>query len=336
MAEGNWWNSWVSSAKNKSVEVLEFVKKDINEISTAVKNEATLIAKDVKESLQLDKEDSTANTVKKSLSSFFEGLSEVLVPPVEDDSSYVPVIVKDGEPVQLTPLQLKFHQLISNDATFTEDVSEDQKEQFAAWLEVSQDSLTNVERLTNRLANNQILHDKYTTLVPEHVSHSEFWQRYLYRRALLEDQEAEEDRKRKKSETEKGVEAEEETTEDAVAAVPADVPVQTQPQSKLPEDLVASFQWEKEKDFGPEVELTEEEQIRLLSLYEEERKSAKKDTNWSTMQGSESPQNLKMREKNGIVIVDSHTPSQTSTSSKESSTDGDWEKDFEVDEDPKN
>ncbi|CAB0002333.1 unnamed protein product [Nesidiocoris tenuis] len=68
---GNWWNSWVTSAKNK-----------------------------------LDKEDSTANTVKKSLSSFFEGLSEVLVPPVEDDTSYVPVIVKDGEPVQLTPLQV--------------------------------------------------------------------------------------------------------------------------------------------------------------------------------------------------------------------------------------
>ncbi|BET00363.1 BSD domain containing 1 [Nesidiocoris tenuis] len=314
MAEGNWWNSWVTSAKNKSVEVLEFVKKDIEEISTAVKAEASLIAKDVKETLQLDKEDSTANTVKKSLSSFFEGLSEVLVPPVEDDTSYVPVIVKDGEPVQLTPLQLKFHQLISSSSTFTEDIPADQKEQFVAWIEVSQDSLTNVDRLTTRLANNPILHDKYTTLVPEQVSHSEFWARYLFRRALLEDSEAEEERKRKKSETEKVIEGEAAVDENAQEAH------DDSGDNKL-----------NEKDFGPEVELTEEEQIRLLSLYEEERKAASnanKAANPQTTTGKD----LKVRERNDIVIVDSHTPS-ASTSSKDSSTDGDWEKDFEVDDD---
>lgn len=327
----------MTSAKNKSVEVLDFVKKDITEISTAVKAEASLIAKDFKDSLQLDKEDSTANTVKKSLSSFFDSISEVLVPPIEDDISYVPVIVKDGEPVQLTPLQLKFHQLISRDETYTEDIPESLKEQFTAWLEVSQDSLNNIERLSSRLSNNKILHDKYTTLVGDQVSNSEFWQRYLFRRALLEDQEAEEERKRKKSETEKVITEEGvavvEDTDGANCSASGEVgPIQTQPQ--LSDDLVSSFQWEKEKDFGADIELSEEEQIRLLSLYEEERKAATKIPQSQATDHDETS-NLKVREKSDIVIVDSHTPSQASSSSKESSTDGDWEKDFEV-EDEKN
>ncbi|XP_073987600.1 BSD domain-containing protein 1-like isoform X1 [Rhodnius prolixus] len=289
MAEG-WWGSIVNSAKSKSAEVFEFVKKDFNELSSAVKTEATTIASNVKDSLQLDKEDSTANTVKRSLSSFFGQLSEALVPPSEDDNVYVPVIVQDGEPVQMTPLQLKLHELSLKDETYTAEIPTEQEVQFKQWSEVSEELLADVQRLTKWLVADPTLQQKYTILVPDQVSHSDFWRRYLFRRALLDDAEAEIERKksRERKETE-------------------------------------TFNWEKEENFGPEIELTEEEQTRLLQQYEQEKseqqqkKKAVKD-------------DLKVHERNDIVIVGSHTPSQASTSSKESSTDGDWEKDFEIEE----
>ncbi|XP_073987601.1 BSD domain-containing protein 1-like isoform X2 [Rhodnius prolixus] len=235
MAEG-WWGSIVNSAKSKSAEVFEFVKKDFNELSSAVKTEATTIASNVKDSLQLDKEDSTANTVKRSLSSFFGQLSEALVPPSEDDNVYVPVIVQDGEPVQMTPLQLKLHELSLKDETYTAEIPTEQEVQFKQWSEVSEELLADVQRLTKWLVADPTLQQKYTILVPDQVSHSDFWRRYLFRRALLDDAEAEIERKksRERKETE-------------------------------------TFNWEKEENFGPEIELTEEEQTRLLQQYEQEK-----------------------------------------------------------------
>ncbi|KAK9511310.1 hypothetical protein O3M35_005884 [Rhynocoris fuscipes] len=289
MAEG-WWGTIVNSAKSKSAEVFEFVKKDFNELSSAVKSEATTIATNVKDSLQLDKEDSTANTVKKSLSSFFGQLSEALIPPSEDDNVYVPVIVQDGEPVQMTPLQLKLHELAIKDETYTAEIPAEEEGQFKKWSEVSEELLADVQRLTKWLVADPTLQQKYTVLVPDQVSHSDFWKRYLFRRALLEDAEAELERKKNREKKE-----------------------------------AETFNWEKEENLGPDIELSEEEQTRLLQQYEQEKNDLKKKS---------SKGELKVHERNDIVIVGSHTPSQASTSSKESSADEEWEnlKDFEIEE----
>ena len=42
------------------------------------------------------------------------------------------------------------------------------------------------------------LHQQYESLVPEKISHLTFWKRYLFRKALLEDEESRKEIKKKK------------------------------------------------------------------------------------------------------------------------------------------
>ncbi|XP_024080347.1 BSD domain-containing protein 1-A-like isoform X2 [Cimex lectularius] len=244
----------------------------------------------------LDKEDSTATSVKKSLSSFLDQISDVFVPPSEDDQVYVPLVVKDGEPVQLSPIQMKLYTLISSEGTYTTPIELEFKDRFEAWLKVSEEIFTNVKYLSISLASNSKLQDKYTQLVPDKVSHSDFWKRYLFRKALLEDTEAERERKEARR-GEEEIEKEKEICNE--------------------DDILNDI------DFRANVELTEEEQTQLLAQYEAEIKN---EFDVST---------IRTREKKDLVIVGSNLTSQASTSSKESSTDGEWEKEFEL-EDEKN
>lgn len=299
MAEGGgWWGSWVSTAKNKSAEVFEFMKKDISEFSSAVKteastiaeavkSEASTIAEAVKETLQLDNEESPAGTVKKSVSSFLSQLWE----PITVDDQLSPIIIKDSQPVSMTDLQYKHHLLITDAETFIKEISDDEKPQFDAWYNVVVEDFNDVESLGRQLSSCPALEDKYRELVPDQVSHSDFWKRYMFRRALMLDQYAEEDRRKAREREE-----------------------------------IDNFPWEKEK-FATDIELSEEEQIKLLNDYEEEKNLK----NQKKMKKELSEPNLKVRERNDLVIVGTETPSQASTSSKES-TDGDWEKEFEIEE----
>lgn len=41
--------------------------------------------------------------------------------------------------------------------------------------------------MARHLTSSEILNEKYLSLVPEKLSHMDFWKRYLFKRALLED-----------------------------------------------------------------------------------------------------------------------------------------------------
>lgn len=58
---------------------------------------------------------------------------------------------------------------------------------YKRWLEVVEQDQFTEPRLAKHLTLSQILHDKYTSLVPDKLPHMEFWKRYLFKRALLED-----------------------------------------------------------------------------------------------------------------------------------------------------
>ncbi|XP_049764171.1 BSD domain-containing protein 1-like [Schistocerca cancellata] len=242
MAEGggNWWDSWYNAAKSKSAEVLEFVKRDLDEFSTAVKSEASNVVTSttsaLKDKLKLDEPESTANTVKRSFSSFLGQMSNVLNPSPQDDDEEA-IVIFDAEPVPLTKFQAKLHSIILDPNTFLTDPDEKYTQQYEAWLEIIEDQLT-TERLSKLMAASPDLHQQYTKLVPEQVSHILFWQRYLFRKALLEDEEARREALERRAERER--------------------------------KAAEQFQWEKEQDFGPNIELSEEEQIRILQEYEKE------------------------------------------------------------------
>lgn len=101
----------------QSVSVFEAVKRDLDEISTAVRTEVSHAGTVLNDTLKLDEPESTASTVKKSLSSFFGQVSEALVPSIEDDESEAIIITSEGA-VTLTGFQKHLAELQANDATF--------------------------------------------------------------------------------------------------------------------------------------------------------------------------------------------------------------------------
>ncbi|XP_037874006.1 BSD domain-containing protein 1-B [Bombyx mori] len=283
---GNWWDSWLSSAKTKSAEVYTMVKKDLDEIGSAVKCEASHVfsttSNVIGKTLKLDVPESPANAMKKSISTFIGQVSTVLNPEPDDEDD-TEVILSSGDTTMLSTYKKELEALQRVDATFIVPAYSPEFEAWKASLETSEAGIVSPVSAARRLNSNPVLKAQYDKLVPDAVSHDEFWERYLFRVALLQDKLAAASRKQ----------TIEEPTNDPVMA---NLPLESQPQTpeKVPEkvpiieneknyeneDIDNVVTWEDE-DFAHDVELTEEQQTLLLEEYEREiasKKLAKQNT----------------------------------------------------------
>lgn len=286
--------------------MLEAVKRDLDEISSAVRTEVTYAGSAIGETLRLDDQESTANTVKRSLSSFFGQVSEALVPTIdEDEDTEAILITKDGS-VTLTGFQKHLAELQMNDATYLTEPDDSLLDNYQRWLEIADQALFTQNQLAKQLSSSDILNEKYLALVPDRIPHMEFWKRYLFRRALLEDAlanaEIAERRARNEARSTNTVSpkiaaaiiqteqpkktpssAELDTAPEEVVAVDATIvttatTADTAVVDESPIDLAeavdelnmddADIKWDAD-DFGTD-EISEEEQARLLQEYEEE------------------------------------------------------------------
>ncbi|XP_017779680.1 PREDICTED: BSD domain-containing protein 1-like isoform X1 [Nicrophorus vespilloides] len=309
----NWFGSWLSAAKNKSCEVLEFVKKDLEEFGNVVKTEATNVVTStgtaIEKTLKLDEPESTASSMKRSFSSFLGQMNEALNPSLDDSDTDVIMIVKGNETVKLTKLQQALYELQKDELTFIQDPDPSMKKQYEYWLEIIDDQLSE-DRLSKHMLSSLTLKNQYISLVPLKVGHELFWKRYLFRKALLEDDFARLEALEKRD-------------------------------SKLKEVTEDTVNWEEE-DFSKDISLSEEEQIKLLEQYENETKEKeeqrkqsvdnKKDqvdedvifeANTNTTPTRKKETNKKSgggKKKKQVEVV------KGSPTSSSSSTDGDWEK----------
>lgn len=159
---------------------------------------------------------------------------------------------------------------------------------------VEQDQFTQ-NGLAKHLASSEILNEKYLALVPDQIPHMEFWQRYLFKRALLEDALANAEIAERKAKAEQNstkttsptkaqtviqteqpklvmdaqaldkiVEVAKEVVVVPTSAAPAAPPAAV----AVAEKNIIDDKWETE-DFA-NVEISEEEQARLLQEYEAE------------------------------------------------------------------
>ncbi|XP_059471165.1 BSD domain-containing protein 1-like isoform X2 [Neocloeon triangulifer] len=326
-ASGGWsWGSIFQAARDKSAEVMEFVKRDLDEFSVAMSNQAsnvvTSTATVLKDKLKLDDEESTAGSMKKSISTLLGQVNEVLNPQPDDEDEEAMVIQGD-QPVSLSPFQKKLVDLANDGTTFLIDPAEDKilAPQFQAWLECQEENSMNTNRLTRMLASNAHLKANYEKLVPDEISHQQFWQRFLFQKALLEDEEARQQAKQKRLEEEK-LKAEEEVQKSLKHGVKV----------------------------GSSVQLSEEEQIRILQEYEMECEAAARISADLPMKPDHysppgrdhlKPADIKTRDKRDMVIVgegpSNSSSGQTSVADKEllnhdESIDGDWEKEFDLED----
>ncbi|XP_069942748.1 BSD domain-containing protein 1-like isoform X3 [Cherax quadricarinatus] len=240
--DGSWWG-WIQSTRDKvisqSTEVLEFVKKDIDEFTKVVTEEASSVvsstANTLKEKLGLDEDDSTANHMKKSVSGFLNHVAEVFTPP-PDDADQEAIVIRNQQPVILTRLQAAIYAISQDPATFLTDPEGDES-QYEAWLS-SFDLESQQPELSDLLVNNQPLRHNYTSLVPSQVSHVVFWHRYFYEVQRLEAAEARRQELKKRAD-----------------------------KSASDSELV----WdEADEDFGGDAEIPEDMQAQLLEDYQRE------------------------------------------------------------------
>lgn len=276
----SWWGSWLDTAKSKSASVLEAVKNDLTELSTVVKTEATSATEAIGRSLSLNEADSTVGAMKKSFSSFLGQVTEALVPTLDEEEEGEDVLITHEGTEGLNGFYKHLAELQSMEGTYLEEPSDELSEKYKRWMEVVEQEQFTEPRLARHLASSTILNDQYTALVPSKVAHMDFWKRYLFKKALLEDAIANAEIAEKKA---KAAIVSNETVAPNKVIVQTDQPKRTIEEELLPEFPVHAelmpddITWAEVPEFdASNMELSEEEQARLLEEYEQEIKEREK------------------------------------------------------------
>ncbi|XP_055527788.1 BSD domain-containing protein 1-like, partial [Wyeomyia smithii] len=266
----SWWGSWLDTAKSRSASVLEAVKNDLTELTTAVKTEATSATEALGRSLSLNEPDSTVGAMTKSFSSFLGQVTEALVPALEEEEEGVDVLITHEGADDLTGFHRHLAELQSLETTYLEEPSDELSEKYKRWMEVVEQEQFTEPRLARHLASSAILNDQYYMLVPGRVAHMNFWKRYLFKKALLEDAVANADLAERKA---KAAVIGNETVAPSKVIVQTDQPKRTVEEDVIPDDIT----WAEVPEFdASNMELSEEEQARLLEEYEQEIKEREK------------------------------------------------------------
>lgn len=177
----------------------------------------------------MENPESTANTMKKSVSLFLDQMSSALN-PLPDDEDEESLMIVGSDTVTLSRLQVihlfciifyvfdlnipntvfdfkkaQIYTLANDPNTFVMDIDDQLEKRYKAWLDwvkSGDSSLLSNEKLTKILNDCTPLHDNYQKLVPNSVSHADFWYRFLFRKALLEDEDAKQQRRIEKEKQE--------------------------------------------------------------------------------------------------------------------------------------
>ncbi|XP_060522213.1 BSD domain-containing protein 1-like [Cylas formicarius] len=302
-----WFGSWLKAAKDKSSEVFEFVKKDLEEFSSVVKNEASNVVSSagtvVEKTLNLESPVSAVGSVKRSFSMFLGQMNTVLNPSPDDSDAEPMLVVENFETVKLNKYQKLLYELQKNPETYLCDPEPHLQKQFDCWLEIIDDQLSD-DKIVKQVNSSEVLKQQYAKLVPDIIEHHVFWKRYLFKKALLEDEMARQEMLEKREMLE----------------------YHEKSLNKNHQNLT----WEQE-DFAENVELTEEQQIQLLEEYENETKEKKKlntkDIKDERFLKKEIVDKVKKSEENkSEKLNDTDSTLSLNTPSSNSSVDDDWER----------
>uniref|UniRef100_A0A182M7Z6 BSD domain-containing protein n=1 Tax=Anopheles culicifacies TaxID=139723 RepID=A0A182M7Z6_9DIPT len=278
-SSSSWWGSWIDTARTKSASVLEAVKNDLTELTTAVKTEASSASEALGRTLNLGEPDSAVGAMKKSFSSFLGHVTEALVPSLEEDEETEAVMITADGTLTLTGFYKHLAEMQANDETYLEEPANELRENYKRWMEVIEQEQFTEPRLAKHLASSTILNEKYVTLVPAKVAHMNFWKRYLFKKALLEDAIANAEIAERKA---KAALNSTETCAPNKTIVQTDQPRRTIEEATEPEEtpsypIADDLAWAEVPEFdATNIELSEEEQARLLEEYEQEIREREK------------------------------------------------------------
>lgn len=191
-AGSSWWDSWYDSAKKKLTETNEFMMRDMREFTQAVKEDASRIvastAAQMKDQLNininLEEASEATKTVTNSLTDFLGKVVQQVSPQNPDDSDDDSFLLGTRNGVKmLNPSEARLYHLQTNPETYC--TGPDNDLDYEEW--VKEFSIDNrKEEISTLMLDFKEVRSIYTKLVPEAVSHSDFWTRYFYKKSLHE------------------------------------------------------------------------------------------------------------------------------------------------------
>jgi len=178
---------WVDSAKKKIEETNEFMRRDMGEFAQAVKQDASKIVNSTAEQLNinLNLEDAGEKTriVTSQIGSFINKVVEKVAPQGPDDDEENLLVGTRKGVKTLDAYQAKIFHLQTNPETYL--TGADDEEEYKKFCEnFSIDE--NKEELSGIMLDFKEVRSIYTKLVPDAVTHEDFWMRYFYKKSLIQ------------------------------------------------------------------------------------------------------------------------------------------------------
>lgn len=143
----------------KSASVLEAVKNDLSEISTAVSETFHITPNG-----EAERETTTVSYMKQSLSSFFGSVTDALVPQIDlnEDDLAEAILITSDDTVVLTGFARHLQRLQNEDNTYLIEPSEnsDLTEKYRMWLEIVEQDQFTQQRVDKMLESSDVLREK--------------------------------------------------------------------------------------------------------------------------------------------------------------------------------
>lgn len=148
----------------QSASVLEAVKSDLNEITTAVSEsfQTAPTENDQEEKSTDSPQSNTVTFMKQSLSSFFGSVTDALIPQLDEEDVSEAVLITSDDTIVLSGFAKHLAELQSNDETFLEEPSKTAEfaEKYRMWLEIVEQDQFTQQRVNRMLESSEILNEK--------------------------------------------------------------------------------------------------------------------------------------------------------------------------------
>jgi len=178
---------WVDSAKKKIEETNEFMRRDMGEFAQAVKQDASKIVNSTAEqlniNLNLEEAGEKTRIVTSQIGSFINKVVEKVAPQMPDDDEENLLVGTRKGVKTLDAYQAKIFHLQTNPETYlTGADDEDEYKKFCENFSIDE----NKEELSGIMLDFKEVRSIYTKLVPDAVTHEDFWRRYFYKKSLIQ------------------------------------------------------------------------------------------------------------------------------------------------------
>jgi len=318
---------WVDSAKKKIEETNEFMRRDMGEFAQAVKQDASKIVNSTAEqlniNLNLEEAGEKTRIVTSQIGSFINKVVEKVAPQMPDDDEENLLVGTRKGVKTLDAYQAKIFHLQTNPETYlTGADDEDEYKKFCENFSIDE----NKEELSGIMLDFKEVRSIYTKLVPDAVTHEDFWRRYFYKKSLI--QKAEERRALLAERVDKLNNSSQDLTWD-VSDDENEEKEETEPIVKTPKEVEFKSLQDSEELTAPQPEsirISEEqkseeqkvksdEQDSRKDLKEENKSDEKKSADFSVDQTNESDKKDAASDKD--LPQDSPKKAESSTKEKE-------------------